>query len=39
MGIYLNPRKRAFQRALNSQIYVDKSGLIAYTNKVLNSEQ
>ena len=39
MGIYLNPRKRAFQKALNSQIYVDKSELIAYTNKVLDSEQ
>ena len=39
MGIYLNPRKRAFQKALNSQIYVDKSKLIAYTNKVLDSEQ
>ena len=39
MGIYLNPRKRAFQKALNSEIYVDKSELIAYTNKVLDSEQ
>ncbi|MCI7099285.1 MAG: AAA family ATPase, partial [Lachnospiraceae bacterium] len=39
MGIYLNPRKRAFQKALKSQIYVDKSELIAYTNKVLDSEQ
>ena len=38
MGIYLNPRKRAFQKALNSQIYVDKSELISYTNKVLDSE-
>ncbi|MDD7390444.1 MAG: AAA family ATPase [Lachnospiraceae bacterium] len=39
VGIYLNPKKRAFQKALNSQIYVDKSELIAYTNQVLNSEQ
>lgn len=39
MGIYLNPKKSAFQKALNSQIYVDKSELIAYTNKVLDSEQ
>ena len=39
MGIYLNPGNRLFQRALNSQIYVDKSELIAYTNKVLDSEQ
>lgn len=39
MGVYLNPGNRAFQKALNSQIYVDKSTLIAYTNKVLDSEQ
>ncbi|MCI5510223.1 MAG: ATP-binding protein [Eubacterium sp.] len=39
MGIYLNPKKSAFQKGLNSQIYVDKSELIAYTNKVLESEQ
>ena len=29
----------AFQVALNSEIYVDKSGLIKYTNKVLNTLQ
>ena len=39
MGIYLNPGNELFQRALNSQIYVDKSELIAYTNKVIDSEQ
>ena len=39
MGIYLNPKKSAFQKGLNSQIYVDKSELTAYTNKVLESEQ
>ncbi len=39
MGIYLNPGNEDFQRALNSEIYVDKSMLIAYTNKRLNTEQ
>ena len=28
---------RAFQAALNSKIYVDKTGLLEYTNSVLNS--
>lgn len=39
MGIYLNPGNEDFQRALNSEIYVDKSMLISYTNKRLNTEQ
>lgn len=39
MGIYLNPGNELFQRALNSQIYIDKSELIAYLNKVIGSEQ
>ncbi|OPZ19754.1 MAG: putative AAA-ATPase [Firmicutes bacterium ADurb.BinA205] len=39
MGIYLNPDNIDFQRALNSEIYVDKTELIKYTNKVLNTEQ
>lgn len=39
MGIYLNPKNDSFQRAIRSEIYVDKTGLIAYTNKYLNTEQ
>ena len=39
MGIYLNPKNRGFQEALNSQIYVDKTGLIEYTNSCLNTKQ
>ena len=39
MGRYLNPGNILFETALNSQIYVDKSGLISYTNRVLGSEQ
>lgn len=39
MGIYLNPGNEGFQSALRSQIYVDKTGLLEYTNSVLDSEQ
>lgn len=38
MGTYLNPANTAFKKALSSEIYIDKSMLIAYTNKVINSE-
>ena len=39
MGMFVNPGNSAFQVALNSEIYVDKSGLIKYTNRVLNTLQ
>lgn len=39
MGRFLNPNNAAFQVALNSKIYVDKTGLIEYTNKVLDTKQ
>lgn len=39
MGAYLNPGNRKFEEALNSQIYVDKSELIAYTNSVMHTNQ
>lgn len=39
MGIYLNTGNAGFARALRSRIYVDKSGMIQYTNEVLGSEQ
>ena len=39
MGVYLNPGDKLFRRAINSEIYVDKTELIAYTNKVLDTEQ
>lgn len=39
MGNYLNPGNERFSRAVNSEIYVDKTGLIKYTNKVLNTLQ
>lgn len=39
MGIYLNPPADAFAAILKKDIYVDKSGLISYTNSVLNSSR
>lgn len=39
MGIYLNPGAKKLQKALNSEIYIDKSGIISYLNKVVDTEQ
>lgn len=39
MGVYLNPGTGKFERAIKSEIYVDKTGLIKETNKVLETEQ
>lgn len=39
MGKFLNPDNSAFQTAINSQIYIDKTGLIAFTNSVLGTQQ
>lgn len=39
MGIYLNPDNNGFQESVNSEIYVDKTGLIACTNKVIGTKQ
>lgn len=39
MEIYLKHGKEGFAEAICSQVYVDKTGLIAYTNKVIGSEQ
>lgn len=39
MGRFVNPGNDAFQVALNSEIYVDKSGILEYTNKVMNTLQ
>lgn len=37
MGQFVNPGNGAFQVALNSEIYVDKTGLLEYTNKVMDT--
>ena len=39
MGKFVNPDNTAFQVALNSEIYVDKTGLIEYTNWVMDTNQ
>lgn len=39
MGNYLNPGNEKFSQCLNSEIYVDKTGLIGYCNRVVNSLQ
>ena len=39
MGIFVNSTNEAFQVALNSKIYVDKTGLLEYTNTVLGTVQ
>lgn len=39
MGDYLNSGNEKFFQAINSEIYVDKTGLISYTNKIMRTEQ
>ena len=39
MGVFVNPGNEAFSVALNSEIYVDKTELLTYTNKVMNTLQ
>ena len=39
MGFYFNPTNDGFAESLRSEIYVDKTGIIAYTNKVLGTKQ
>lgn len=39
MRRFVNPGNAAFEVAVNSQIYVDKTGLLAYTNSVINTKQ
>lgn len=39
MGVFVNPDNEAFRVAINSEIYIDKTGLLKYTNKVINTLQ
>ena len=39
MGIYLNSGNDGFRESIHSEIYVDKTGLIAYTNALLGTRQ
>ena len=38
MGVYTNPSNIPFKDVLNSEIYVDKTDLLAFTNKVMDTE-
>lgn len=38
MGIFVNPDNSAFQTMLNSKIYVDKTGLLNYTNEAIDTD-
>ena len=39
MGIYLNPGRQSYQMAVNSEIFIDKTGMIRYLNTVVNTQQ
>lgn len=39
MGIYLNPGKNAFEEAMNSEIFVDKTEVLEYLNSVVRTKQ
>lgn len=39
MGIYFNPDNDKFYESVNSEIYIDKSGLIKYLNSVIHTSQ
>lgn len=38
MGRYLNPGNEGFAETVSSEIYIDKTDMINYTNRVLESE-
>ena len=37
MGRYINKGNRSFQNSLNSEIYIDKTELLKYTNRVIDT--
>ena len=39
MGTYLNPGKGAYEEAVNSEIFIDKSEMIGYLNSVVKTKQ
>ena len=39
MGRFVNPDSSAFKVAADSEIYVDKTDMLAYTNKVIGTKQ
>ena len=39
MGLYFNPSNESFTQARNSQVFVYKTGLIEYLNKIISTEE
>lgn len=39
MGTYFNPGNESMKRAVNSRIYIDKTGLLKLTNQILFTEE
>ena len=39
MGVYLNPRNSLFMKSVQSDIYVDKTEMIKYTNQLIDTMQ
>ncbi|MBO6147713.1 MAG: AAA family ATPase, partial [Lachnospiraceae bacterium] len=39
MGVFLNPGKEAFEEAVNSKIYVDKTEMVLYLNSIVKTKQ
>ena len=37
MGIYFNPKNRSFSKDRNYEIYVDKTGLLSFLNKAIDT--
>ena len=37
MGRFLNPGNEAFSEVIHSEIYVDKTPLLEYTNRVIST--
>lgn len=39
MATYFNPGNESFRQAVNSRIYIDKTGLLKYLNEIIGSEE
>lgn len=39
MGVYINIGNEAFEKTLNTEIYIDKTNILSYTNKVIDSSR
>ena len=39
MGTYLNPGKAAFEEAVNSEIFIDKTEMLSYLNSLVKTKQ